>query len=140
MQLIEPAVKRQTPRPPDHIGPQAHSSCSLKGGMERAASDAGHERVKVEVGLDEGDRLTRKYGPMALLEHQMKVELLAFCAPARSRAGRHLGSNRCPELMKLGPVCAPMRNPKHAGGSLSSGDENADAVADFDHPQIRQRA
>ncbi|MEX0625783.1 MAG: hypothetical protein WD402_04500 [Chloroflexota bacterium] len=82
MQFIEFVVKGQAPRPAGHIGPDAHSSHSLQRRVEGAASGSGDKRVQLEVGLDESGRFTRQDSPMALLEQEVEVELLAFRTPS----------------------------------------------------------
>lgn len=139
MQFVEVVVERQAPRPPCHVRPEAHSSHALKRGVERTASDSGHERMQVQVGLDECGRLTCQDGPMALLEQQVEVELLSVRASVRRCPGSDFCGDRRSQLVELGPVRSPVRHSQHARGGLSASHEDADPMSDFDHPEVRQR-
>lgn len=139
MQFIEVFVERQAPRPPSHVRPEAHSSHALQRGMQRTASDSGHERVQVQVGLDEGLRLTRQDRPMALLEQQVEVKLLSVRAFVRRCPSSDFGGDRRSQLVELGPVRSPVRDSQHARGRHSASYEDADPMSHFDHPEVRQR-
>jgi hypothetical protein len=139
MELIEGAVISQTPRPTCHIGPETNPRHSFQSRVQWAASDTGHEGMEIQVSLDERSGLTCQDGPISLLEHQVQVELLALRSPAGGCTGCDRASDHRPQLMELAPVRSALRDAQYACGSLSSGDENADSVADVDHPEIRQR-
>ena len=138
MQLVEGAVLGQTPRPTGHIGPEANPRHSFQGRVQWAASHTGHEGMEIQVGLDESCGLTGQDRPISLVEHHVKVELLALSSPAGGCAGSDLTSDHRPQLMQLSPVRSALRHAQHACGSLSSSNEDADSVADLDHPEIRQ--
>jgi hypothetical protein len=76
---------------------------------------------------------------MALLEQHVEVELLTVGASVRRCPGSDFGGDRGSQLVELGPVRSPVRDPKHAGGWLSASYEDADPMPDFDHPEVRQR-
>jgi len=101
VEFIQVAVQRQPPGAAGHIAKQALSRHPFERRMQRAASDPCHERMELQIGMDESTRLTSQDRPTAFLEQHVQVELLAFGAPSLGGAGGCFGRDRRTELMQL---------------------------------------